>query len=276
MKTPTLKMTGVMNLPISSIDPNPAQPRQNFNVESIGDLASSISQIGLLTPISVRRDGSRYQLIAGERRLMAFRLLGERFIPAIVLEVNDTDSAVLALVENLQRNDLDFLEEAAAMASLMQNEGLTQRQLAQRLGLASSTVSNKLRLLRLPPNVLLALQEAGMTERHARALLPLCNDPKIHTAAQRVISQRLSVAKTEELVSHLMSPKKGKGRRVVVLKDLRIFTSTINRAVDVMKQAGLSVTSLKSEDADSITYTVVVKKPDDHRKAQPFVPAKAR
>ncbi|MEG1849628.1 MAG: ParB/RepB/Spo0J family partition protein [Oscillospiraceae bacterium] len=251
----------VLLVPIAEIDPNPAQPRRRFDPRGIRELADSIQQNGLLCPISLRRVGERYQLIAGERRLMAFQLLGEQQVPALLEQADDRRSAVLALVENLQRRDLTFLEEASAISALIEAEGLTQRETAARLGVAQSTVANKLRLLRLPRTLIERLVEVGCTERHARALLPLAEDPaRLERAVSRILSRRLNVAQSEALVEQLLAERPKKGARLLIIRDLRLFTSTINRAVEVMKQAGINAEARKIEDEATITYTIVIPK----------------
>lgn len=250
----------VVLLPIELIDPNPNQPRRNFDPGLIRELADSIAENGLLTPVSVRRVERRFELIAGERRLLAFQLLGENKIPAIIEKMDERHSAVLALVENLQRKELDFYEEAEAMASLIQSYGLTQQQVADRLGVAQSTVANKLRLLRIDPELIRRMIDKGLTERHARALLPLAGDARLPAAAEQVMRRQLNVAQTERYVAELLSRQKNQGNRLLILKDLRIFSTTINRAVDVMKQAGIDVDSRKIEDEETITYTITIPK----------------
>ena len=250
----------VILLPIELIDPNPNQPRRNFDPRLIRELADSIAENGLLTPISVRKIERRFELIAGERRLLAFQLLGENKIPAIVEKMDERHSAVLALVENLQRKELDFYEEAEAMSALIKSYGLTQQQVADRLGIAQSTVANKLRLLRIDSEVIRKLIDKGLTERHARALLPLAEDARLTAAAEQVVRRQLNVAQTERYVAELLSRQKNQGSRLLILKDLRIFSTTINRAVDVMKQAGIEVDSRKTVDEGTITYTITIPK----------------
>jgi ParB family chromosome partitioning protein len=250
----------VLSLAVDQIDPNPAQPRREFDPQGICSLADSIAENGLISPIAVRRAGERYQLIAGERRLMAFRLLGEKTIPAIVQQADDRQSAVLSLVENLQRRDLNFLEEAAAIAALIESEGFTQQQVADRLGMAQSTVANKLRLLRLPPRAAQALLKAGLTERHARALLLLAQDERLDRAVARIAKEQLNVAQTEQMVQQMLKNRPQKGGKLLILKDLRLFTSAISRAVEVMRQAGIEADSRKTEDERTITYTIVIPK----------------
>lgn len=252
----------VTPLPVDQIEPNPAQPRRQFDPEAITRLAESIAENGLLSPISVRRvESGKFQLIAGERRLMAFRLLGEEKIPALIEEADDRRSAVLALVENLQRQELSFLEEACAIAALIEAEALTQREAAARLGLSQSAVANKLRLLKLPPEVLGQLAQEGFSERHARALLPLCDRPELlEKAVRRMIAAKLTVAQTERLTARLLEQPASRGARLLILKDLRLFTGAINRAIETMQQAGIHADAKKTEDETAITYTIVIPK----------------
>ena len=255
----------IRRLEVGLIDPNPAQPRRSFSRQSLEELAGSIRANGLLSPIAVRRTGDRYQLIAGERRLMAFRLLGESHIPAIIEQADDQRSAALAIVENLQRQQLNFYEEARAIATLMESGPLTQKQAAEQLGLSQPAVANKLRLLKLPEPVALMLIEAGAGERHARALLPLEGD-RLLRAARQVAERRLSVVQTERLVEELRrEPQPRKGGRIVVLKDFRLFTNSIERAVDLLRQAGVGAKAEKSEDGDTITYTITIPKQEVRR-----------
>ena len=249
-------------LPTALIDPNPAQPRKSFEQQALCQLAQSIKENGLLCPISVRKCGERYQLIAGERRLMAFKLLERAEIPAIVEEMDDVKSAQLAIIENLQRCDLNFYEEAAAIERLIKNCGLTQQQAADRLGMSQSAVANKLRLLRLPQQAVQALVETDLTERHARAMLPLANDARLFYAIKRVAENRLNVEQTERLVQTMVVQKNNtsRGDRKLIIKDLRIFNTAIVRAVDMMKQAGINAVSKKTEDEQNIVYTVVIPK----------------
>ena len=250
----------IRRLNLDWIDPNPAQPRRSFSRESIEELAESIRINGLLVPVSVRRVGDRYQLIAGERRLMAFRLLGESQIPAIVEQADDRRSASLAIIENMQRQQLNFYEEARAIASLIETNGLTQKQAAEQLGLSQPAVANKLRLLRLPEPAALLLIEAGATERHARALLPL-EGKALLRAVHQVAEQRLTVAQTERLAASLLQEKPSRrGGRLVVLKDFRLFTNSIDRAVGLVRQAGVGAGAEKSEDGETITYTITIPK----------------
>lgn len=248
-------------IPVDSIDPNPAQPRQVFDRKALEELALSIKENGLISPIVVRKMGDRFQLIAGERRLMAFKLLGESSIPALLETADDRRSATLAIVENMQRRDLTFFEEAQAIALLIRTQELTQQQAAERLGLSQSAVANKLRLLRLPKPQIDRLIAAGMTERHARALLPLCGDAQLEAVVFRMIQTQATVKQTEKMVEDVQKHQAPKqGGRILILKDLRLFTSTIGHAIEVMKQAGIDAKTQKTEDAEHIVYTIVIPK----------------
>ena len=251
----------IKRIAIELIDPNPAQPHQNFDADSIAELALSIKQNGLLCPISVRQCGKRYQLIAGERRLHALKLLNEKTVPAIIEQADDRRSAVLALVENLQRSELSFFEEALAIKKLIALCGLTQQQAADKLGLSQAAVANKLRILRLPEDILRMLEKGSLSERHARALLPLANNERLCETAKKVIDQQLTVVQTEKAVSALLQQQqKPKGARLFIVRDLRIFNHAIENAIDMMKQAGIDAVSKKTEDDQKIVYTVVIPK----------------
>ena len=262
--------TRVRLIPIDSIDSNPAQPRQVFEKKALQELALSIKENGLISPIVVRKIGDRFQLIAGERRLMAFKMLGETSIPALLEEADDRRSATLAIIENMQRQDLTFFEEAQAIALLIKTQELTQQQAAVRLGLSQSAVANKLRLLRIPKPQVDRLVEAGLTERHARALLPLCDDPRLEGMVTKIINAQATVKQTEKMVEELQKQQRPKqGGRILILKDLRLFTSTIGHAIEVMKQAGIDAKSEKNEDDERIVYTIVISKAAPHKKTLP-------
>ena len=253
--------TRVRLVPLDSIDANPAQPRQIFEQKALEELASSIKENGLISPILVRKTGDRFQLIAGERRLKAFKMLGETSIPALLEEADDRRSAALAIIENMQRQDLTFFEEAQAIALLIKTQDITQQQAADRLGLSQSAIANKLRLLRLPKRQVDRLIMAGLTERHARALLPLCGDERLENVVSRLVKERPTVVQTEKLVESVQKQQKSKqGGRILILKDLRLFTSTIRHAVEVMKQAGVEAKTEQTEDEKNIIYTIVISK----------------
>ena len=192
-------------IPVKNILPNPHQPRQEFDKAALQDLAISIMEYGLMQPITVRQVGPfDYELIAGERRLTACRNLGMAYIPAIVMTASATDSAVLALVENIQRENLSYIEEAEAFSNLITEHGLTQEELADKLGKSQSTIANKIRILKLSPKVRQILIAHNLTERHARALLRLPEEKQRLRAANLIAERGLNVAKTEELVDKLL------------------------------------------------------------------------
>ena len=179
----------VRYIPINDIRPNPQQPRRRFDSESLQELAASIAAYGILQPLTVRQQGAVYELVVGERRWRAARIAGLRQVPCLLARVDEEDAALLALIENLQRRDLDYMEEAAAIARLLRRYGLSQQQAAERLGRSQSAVANKLRLLRLEEPVAEALHHYGLTERHARALLRL-EDPEQRLAAVEHIGKK--------------------------------------------------------------------------------------
>ena len=263
-----LKREKVQLLPIDQIHPNPAQPRTEFDLQALQGLAESIYTCGLLQPITVRRRPDRsYELVAGERRLRACRLLGHRTIRAIVTELDDRQSAVLALVENLQRADLSPFEQARGISELIGRYGLTQEEAALRLGMAQSTVANKLRLLKLPKQVQQVVITRGLTERHARALLKLPPQQQ-YDAACAMAAQEMNVAAAERYVESLLKGEKTPTparRPLVVVKDLRIFRNTIEHAIDVMKQAGIEAVAECQEHGDCIEYTVRIPKSAAYR-----------
>lgn len=239
------KAGAVLLIPVDKIRTNPNQPRKYFDPDELSSLGESIRRNGILQPLSVRaEDGDgKYELIAGERRLRAAAESGFDRVPCIVINADSTQAAVYSVIENLQRRDLNFFEEALAIESLGEKYGLDRAQLSERLGKAPSTLSNKLRLLRLPEDIREKMISADLTERHARALLRIENPDKLHAATDTVIKRSLNVAQTEKL-----------------FKDVRIFVNTINHAVDTMREAGIRAESLRTETQDSIEFTVRIPK----------------
>lgn len=255
----------VLFLPADSIVPNPHQPRTAFDKGGLDELAESIKIHGILQPLSVRRSGNRYELISGERRLRASRLAGLTEVPCILVHVDDENSALLALVENLQRRDLDFLEEATALAELIRTYRISQEEAARKLGKSQSAIANKLRLLRLPPDVLSLLRDHGCTERHARALLRLEDDPdRVRQAASYVSEQGLTVAMTEKYVESLLTAlppgPKSRHRPTFIIKDVRLFLNTVNKGLTMMKSAGVNAACDRHETADAILLTIRIPK----------------
>ena len=239
---------------VSEIARNPNQPRKYFDPEAIAQLAESIRQYGVLNPLTVRRaPGGGYELVAGERRLRAARVAG----------LNE-DSSAIALVENLQRRDLDFFEEAYGFKRLIDQYGLTQEEAARKVGKTQSAVANKLRLLRLSPQNMELIRSANLTERHARCLLRLRDDEERMNATHYIIENELNVSRSEEYIENLLEQKKHpeltepphKDNVVRLIKDVRFFLNTLNRAVGVMVDAGIGATVDRQENEDGITLTI--------------------
>lgn len=257
------KVGSVLLIPTDRIRANPDQPRKTFDPESLSALSESIRANGILQPLSVReKDGDgNYELIAGERRLRAAADAGFSRVPCIVVNADSAQAAVYAVIENLQRRDLNFFEEALAIESLCDKYGFDRRELSQKLGKAPSTVSNKLRLLRLPEDIREKIITAQLTERHARALLKIDDSDKLHAAVDTVIKRSLNVAQTERLVDAIVEDTVSHRPKVIKLfKDVRIFVNTINHAVDTMREAGIEAETLRTETDENIEFTVRIPK----------------
>lgn len=259
--------TRVRYIPINDIRPNPQQPRRRFDSESLQELAASIAAYGILQPITVRQQGAVYELVAGERRWRAARIAGLRQVPCLLARVDEEDAALLALIENLQRRDLDYMEEAAAIARLLRRYGLSQQQAAWKgWAAAQSAVANKLRLLRLEEPVADALHRYGLTERHARALLRL-EDPEQRLAAvEHIGKNQLNVADAEAYIDRLVAQNQTtqpRRRSAYIIKDVRLFLNSVDRGVRLMQTAGVGakVSRRDTEDAICITVTIPRAKP---------------
>ncbi len=252
-------------LPHQIIMPNPQQPRRVFDFDELEGLAASIRSNGLLQPINVRKtDKGDYELISGERRLRAARMIGMTKIPCIVMNVSDAQSALFALIENVQRENLHFFEEAVAIEKLMTDHGLTQEEIAKKLGKAQSTLSNKLRLLRLPEELRDKITYARLTERHTRALLTLPDNLTRARILDIVIERHLTVFETEKLINDIKRRKKNKSRPLFKNhKDMRIFLNTLNHAVDVIRKAGIEADTARSETDEYFEYVIRISKPEE-------------
>lgn len=256
----------VVDIPIRQIRPNQSQPRKTFKDEELNSLAASIEENGILQPLTVRRlNLQEYELVAGERRLRAAVIAGLKRVPCIVIKCTDRESAIFALLENLQRSDLGMFEEARGISRLIRKYNLTQEEAAAKLGKKQSTVANKLRLLKLTMDEQDWINQAGLSERHARALLRIADENLRKEALSKVISESLNINQTEELVDNIISSSfiavddKHRKKRVVI-KDVRIFINTINKAVDTMRLAGINAVSKRAENDDYIEYTVRIPK----------------
>ena len=255
----------ISDIPIIKIRPNKAQPRKVFNEEDLNALSQSIAENGILQPLTVRKvSASEYELIAGERRLRASVMAGLRKVPCIVIKCSEKESAVFALLENLQRSDLGMFEEARGVSRLIRRYGLTQQEAAVKLGKTQSTIANKLRLLRLTYEEQEWIENAGLSERHARALLKLGDEGARREALSKIISENLNVQQSENLINLMLnsSPKNNKkqGTSKAVIKDVRIFVNTINKAIDTMRLAGIDAQSDKTDTDNFIEYTIRIPK----------------
>ena len=256
-KLKTYMETGrVVFLPAKAIRPNPAQPRKLFREEPLDELAESIRQHGILQPLSVRRVGTSYELIAGERRLRAGIQAGLTEIPCIVMQMTDRESAMTALVENLQRQDLDFIEEARGIDLLLRQWNMSLEQVAKVLGKSQSGVANKLRLLRHSPQVLEALRRAELTERHARALLKLPTEPQKMQAIEVIARQNMSVARTEQYIETLLNQEENGSPR----PNVGAFLSYLNQSLARIQLSGISAVSERRETESQIVLTITIPK----------------
>lgn len=258
----------VVKVPIEKIFPNPYQPRKNFDDTALEELSDSIAQYGVLQPLLVTpAEGERYLLIAGERRLRAARMAKLEEVPVIISEYTTQQIAEIALIENLQREDLHYLEEAEGYEQLMSQFRLTQEAMAARVGKNQSTIANKLRLLRLSIAVRKVLVDAGLSERHARALLKLDDDTKRLEVLEVIIARNYSVRQTEDYINKLLDDKQHeKRKRLVIVNDVRIYLNSIKQVVSAIKNVGIPVNMEHSIDGDDVVINVRIKnqkKPKD-------------
>lgn len=255
----------VLTVPVAAIEANRFQPRKTFHDESLEELAASIRGFGVLQPLLVRTlaDG-RYELVAGERRLRASKLAGLAEVPVIAREIEDQEMAEMAMIENLQREDLHFLEEAEGFQQLLVQFGFTQEELARRVGKSQSTIANKLRLLKLAPEVRQRLQGARLSERHARALLKLEEPVAQQEVLRAVCEGQLNVRQTEELIARQQeqpaAPAKERKRLSGVVRDVRIFLNTIQQVVDAMRSSGLAVEMSQRQEEEQIVLELRIPK----------------
>ena len=254
----------VLTLRVADIRPNPHQPRQTFDDEGLRELASSIRRHGILQPLTVRSaGGGKWELVAGERRLRAAKLAGLEKVPCIRREADDRESALLALVENLQRRDLHYLEEAAAIAAYIRQTGITQEEAAAQLGRSPSALANKLRLLRLSPACRELLVQNGLTERHARCLLRLEDGEERLAALRHIADKQLNVAQAEQYVDQRLAQLQStppKRRRTFILKDVRLFLNSLDRGLRMVRDAGVDARTERQETDDAILLTIRIPK----------------
>ncbi|SDC25091.1 ParB family protein [Succiniclasticum ruminis] len=253
----------VLPVPLSKIVPNPYQPRKEFESEALSELADSIRQYGVLQPLLVApgKDGT-YILIAGERRLRASIMAGLGTVPVIVSEYTTQQIAEIALIENLQRKDLHYLEEAEGYEKLVNTFHLTQESMAIRVGKKQSTIANKLRLLRLPVSVRNKLQDSKLTERHARVLLKLENEETQKAVLQKVLKGNLNVRQTEALVEKTLKENgklDKKKPRIVIVNDVRIYLNSIREIMDTVKTSGIPASMEQDMDGDDVVVTLRIK-----------------
>ncbi len=256
-KLKTYMETGrVVFLPARAIQPNPAQPRKIFREDALKDLADSIAQHGILQPLSVRRVGTTYELIAGERRLRAAQMVGLGEIPCIIMRMDDRESGMAAMIENLQRQDLDFIEEAAGIAKLMEAWSMSQEQAARVLGKSQSAIANKLRILRHSPPVLNALRQANLTERHARALLKIPTEPEKMLAIATISRLGMSVARTEKYIEDLLANKGESTGRI----NVGAFLNNLHQSLQRIQLSGIQAISERRETDSQIVLTITIPK----------------
>ena len=257
---------------VTDILPNPFQPRKTFNEDSLQELSQSIREFGVLQPLLVRRRADAMELIAGERRLRASRLAGLNTVPVIVKEIDDKEMAELAMIENLQREDLHYLEEGEGFQQLLTQFSFTQEELARRVGKKQSTIANKLRLLKMSPQVRSILVTENLSERHARALLKLSEVEQLQVLT--VVKEKdLNVRETEELIKNLINPplvaaKPVKQNMVKIIKDVRIFVNTVNSVVTQMRKSGMDIRVQQEVEGEFLTLQIQVKNTQISRQAK--------
>ena len=262
-ETPAMPEKDVRLLPIDEIVPNPFQPRKKFNEAALADLAASIGEFGIIQPLVVRQLETGFELVAGERRLRASKLAGLKEVPVVIKMLTDKETAEIAMIENLQREDLHFMEEAAGFAQLLENFGFTQEELAGRMSKSQSTIANKLRLLKLSETVRQRIFADKITERHARALLRLPSEDLQLQALQIMADKSLNVRETEVLIQKMLDEAaKGKKKKKVIglVRDIRIFINTIDQMASQMKKSGFKVKVQQEQSEDSITIKMVIPK----------------
>lgn len=253
----------VLQLPAAEIRPNPRQPRRVFDEAGLRELAASIRAHGVLQPLTVRRTAEGWELIAGERRLRASRLAGLETVPCIESAAGDEESALLALIENLQRQDLHYFEEAAAIGDYIHRTGVTQEEAARQLGRSPSALANKLRLLRLSSACREQLVKSGLTERHARCLLRMEDESERLAALRYIADHQLNVAQTEQYIERRLAALQATppaGRRTFILKDVRLFLNSVDHGLRLIRSAGVDAACDRQETEEDILLTIRIPK----------------
>lgn len=264
----TQKTKSIMYIPVHAIRPNPYQPRRHFDQKALEELAVSIKSFGVLQPICVRRQTSTiYELVSGERRLRAAKMAGLESVPVIINEFDESDSALVALLENLQREDLSYMEEAQGYFHLINQHHLTQEEVALKVGKNQSTIANKLRILKLGPLVKKILTDNNLTERHARALLRLDDEQTQLSVLKQVCESSLNVAQTEKLIEgHLQKdcePKKQKKKNFFAgNQSVRLIVNTIRQSIKMIRDAGMDASMREIDGDEFIEYSIKIKKPE--------------
>lgn len=251
----------IVKLPISQVIPNPDQPRKNFDEDALAELSASISMYGILSPLLVTpAEGDTYLLIAGERRYRAAQLLGLTEVPVIVKYYTPQEVAQIALIENLQRENLNYMEEAEGYQKLLEDFNMTQEAMAEKVGKKQSTIANKLRLLRLPAEVRLLLLQNGLTERHARALLKLEKVEQQMATLQAVVEKKLNVTQTEAFIDKLLAGKQQeKKKHIVLTSDVRLYVNSIKKVTQAIKAVNIPVKMEQVIDGDDVVVTVRIR-----------------
>ncbi|MDR0906175.1 MAG: ParB/RepB/Spo0J family partition protein [Oscillospiraceae bacterium] len=260
----------VVYIALTEISVNLSQMRRESEPGAMRELSASIAKYGILQPLSVRRNNGGFELVSGERRLRAAKLAGLHDAPCIVLDVGEEESAAIVLVENLQRRDLDFIEEARALERLRSKFDYTQEEVARLVGRSQPAVANKLRLLKLPDELLFAVRESGLGERHARALLRLNDDDLAARALSRMIAEDMNVSRAEEYVEELLRPPLPKATApepqlpprtpTILVRDYRFYVNSIERGAETMRKSGITVEIARAETDGEVVMTVRVPK----------------
>lgn len=264
-----LKKSDQLDIPIELISANPDQPRKTFMDRELLELSDSIKEFGVIQPIIVKRDNKGlYILIAGERRLKAAALAGLKKIPAIVRDVDDRDTALLALVENVQREDLNYIEEAAAYKRLMEEHGLTQTEIAKRVGKQQSTISNKIRILSLPTDIQQVLADNQLTERHARALLKVSDEAVRKQILARIIEHNLNVKQTEKLIEDVLRKQEEEKRKGEKLRfiNYRIYLNTLKKAFSTISEIEKNAKFYQEDKGDFLEVRILIPKKENKTK----------